>query len=188
MSSISTIRSSRSAIAALALLLAFGCAKSGTERGGATVGKEKVSIPANAGEIGSQAPEFELADLSGKKVRLSDLKGRVVIVDFWATWCGPCRAEIPDFVRLQSKYRERGLTILGVAVNSEEKVVRSFAEDHDINYPVLLEGDETTKLFGGVYAIPTTFVLDRQGRIVKKFIGAMPAEAFEEAVQPLLAS
>jgi len=145
-----------------------------------------LSIPANAGVIGSKAPDFELADLSGKKVRLSDFNNRVVIVDFWATWCGPCRAEIPDFVRLQSKYRGQGLTILGVAVNSEEKTVRSFAEDHDINYPVLLEGDETTKLFGGVYAIPTTFVLDRQGRIVKKFIGAMPAEAFEEAVKPLL--
>ncbi len=147
-----------------------------------------VSIPADAGTIGSQAPEFELADLSGKKVRMSDLKGHVVIVDFWATWCGPCRAEIPDFVRLQSKYREKGLTILGVVVNSEEKTVRSFSEDHDMNYPVLLNGDETTKLFGGIYAIPTTFVVDRQGRIVKKFIGAMSVGAFEEAIQPLLAS
>ncbi len=178
-------------ISVLCLLLSFGCAKSGTERTAESAKgtkEAKGAIPAGADTIGAQAPEFELADISGKKVRLSDFKGRVVIVDFWATWCGPCLHEIPDFVRLQSKYRKEGLVILGVTVNSGEKAVRSVADDHDINYPVLLDGDETTKLFGGIYAIPTTFVLDRQGRIAKKFIGAMPPEAFEEVIQPLLAT
>ncbi len=163
----------------LALLLAFGCARTGTEHGAA----------GGAGAIGSKAPDFELTDLSGKKVQLSDFKGKVVIIDFWATWCGPCREEIPDFVRLQSKYRQQGLVILGLSLDEGgDKKVRSFAEDHDMNYPVLIASPETANLYGGVVGIPTTFVLDRQGRIVKKFIGRMGPETFEEAVKPLLAT
>jgi len=144
---------------------------------------------ANAGEIGSNAADFELADLSGKKVRLSDFKGKVVILDFWATWCGPCRAEIPEFVKLQSKYKDKGLAIVGLSLDSDgESVVAPFARKHDINYTMLLANDGTARLYGGVNAIPTTFILDRQGRIVKKFIGVMPRETFEQAIQPLLAS
>jgi cytochrome c biogenesis protein CcmG/thiol:disulfide interchange protein DsbE len=165
----------------LAALVTGGCARSGSE-------KTQSAIPADAGQIGSQAADFELTDLSGKKVRLSDFKGHVMIVDFWAPWCGPCVAEIPDFVKLQSKYRAQKFTILGLTVNSDETSVRKFAEDHDVNYPLLLEADETTKIYGGVLGIPTTFVVDRQGKIVKKFIGAMSPETFEEAIQPLLAS
>ena len=185
----STIRSSRRSIAILALVLAFGCARSGTEGtgAGAQKGAGSGSIPANAGTIGSQAPDFELTDLSGKKVRLSDFKGKVVILDFWATWCGPCRMEIPDLVKLQTKYGDKGLTIVGLTVSSPEKDVRSFAQDHGMNYPVLLEADDLTHRYGGVVGIPTTFVVDRQGRITQKFIGMMESRAFEEAIQPLLA-
>ena len=164
----------------MALLLAFGCSRTGTEQG-------KVETPAGAGTIGSQAPEFELADLSGKRVRLSDFKGKVVILDFWATWCGPCRVEIPHFVRLQSKYRAQGLAIVGLSLDDDgAKSVRPFVEDHDVNYTMLLANKDTANLYGGIVGIPTTFVLDRQGRIVKKFIGVMPPETFEETVRPLL--
>ena len=165
----------------LALMMAFGCSRSTSEKGAAA------KAPAGDGSIGSQAAEFALTDLSGKTVHLSDFKGRVVIVDFWATWCGPCRMEIPDFVRLQSKYREKGLAIVGLSMDADgEKSVKPFADEHDINYTMLIANDETAKSYGGIQAIPTTFVIDRQGKIVQKFLGAMSAKTFEDAIQPLL--
>jgi peroxiredoxin len=162
---------------ALALALAPGCARKGTES----------AIPADAGTIGSKAPEFALQDLSGKTVRLSDYAGKVVIVDFWATWCGPCRAEVPDFVRLQSKYRDKGLVILGLSLDENgEKLVRDFAKEYGVNYPMLLANPETARRYGGIVGIPTTFVLDRKGQIAQKFIGQVEPRAFEATVQPLL--
>ena len=179
-----TIRSSRRSIAILALVLAFGCARSGTQEKGA--GASKAAQPANAGAIGSKAPDFELTDLMGKKVRLSDFQGKVVILDFWATWCGPCRMEIPNFVKLQTKYGDK-LAIVGLTVSSPEADVRSFAQKQGINYSVLLDADNLTDRYGGIVGIPTTFVVDRQGRITQKFIGVMEPQTFEEAIQPLLA-
>jgi len=146
-------------------------------------------VPADAGAIGSQAAEFELADVSGKKVRLSDFKGKVVVLDFWATWCGPCRVEIPDFVKLQSKYKDKGLEIVGLSLDAVgSSAVAPFLKEHQVNYTMLLANDDTAKSFGGILGIPTTFIIDRQGRIVQKYIGVMPAKTFEEAIQPLLAS
>ena len=168
---------------ALALTMAFGCSRTATEK---APGAAKAQ---GDGSIGSQAAEFALADLSGKTVKLSDFKGKVVIVDFWATWCGPCRMEIPDFVRLQSKYREKGLAIVGLSLDADgASSVKPFADEHDINYTMLIANDETAKSYGGITAIPTTFVIDRQGRIVQKFLGAMSAKTFEDAIQPLLES
>lgn len=166
----------------VALLLASGCARQGSKQGGP-------AVSAGAGAIGSKAPDFELPDLSGKNVRLSELAGKVVILNFWATWCGPCRQEVPDFVRLQSKYRDQGLTIVGLSLDADgARAVRPFAEEYDVNYTMLLANDETADRFGGILGIPTTFVLDRQGKVVKKFIGKMDLKTFEEAIQPLLAT
>jgi len=184
-----TIRSSRKSIAILALVLAFGCARSGTQEKGAGAEKRGVpgAVPADAGAIGSKAPDFELTDLTGKKVRLSDFQGKVVILDFWATWCGPCRMEIPNFVKLQEKYRDKGLAIVGLTVSSQEPEVRSLAQKMGINYSILFDADNLTDRYGGVVGIPTTFVVDRQGHITQKFIGVMEPRTFEEAIQPLLA-
>jgi len=168
-------------------MMAFGCSRSTPEKNAG--GGEKVATPAGSGSIGSQAPDFALTDLSGKTVHLSDFKGKVVIVDFWATWCGPCRVEIPDFVKLQSKYKDKGLEIVGLSLDADgEKAVKPFVDKHDINYTMLLANDETAKSYGGILGIPTTFVIDRQGRIVQKFVGVMPAKTFEDTIQPLLES
>jgi thiol-disulfide isomerase/thioredoxin len=113
----------------------------------------------------------------------------VVILDFWATWCGPCRLEIPHFVEMQRKYGAQGLAVVGLSLDEDgANAVGPFVKKHDVNYTMLLARKEIADLYGGVVGIPTTFVLDRQGRIVKKFIGAMPPETFEDAVRPLLGS
>ena len=183
-----TIRSSskhllRAAILATAVLLAAGCAKRAPEGGGST------TVPSNAGEIGSQAPDFVLLDLNGKSVRLADYKGKVVVLNFWATWCGPCRSEIPDLITLQSKYGSQGVVVLGLSLDAEGAgVVRPFADTHKMTYPQLIANAGTAKMYGGIIGIPTSFVVDRQGRITKKFFGVADLKAFEEAVQPLLAT
>jgi len=113
----------------------------------------------------------------------------VVILDFWATWCGPCRAEIPELVKLQDKYKSQGLEIVGLSMDSDgASAVGPFAKTHEINYTMLLATDDTAHQYGGIVGIPTTFILDRQGKIVKKFIGVVPPETFEQTVQSLLSS
>ncbi len=167
---------------ALGVLLAFGCARRAPEGGGP-------AVPANAGEPGTKAPNFELADLSGKKVQLSDFAGKIVILDFWATWCGPCRAEVPDLVKLQSKYADKGVIVVGLSLDAEgASVVRPFVDEFKVNYPMLLASPETARQFGGIIGIPTTFVVDRQGRITRKFFGRVEARTFEDAIRPLLAT
>ena len=183
----STIRFSRAPFLALVvgcLVLALGCARKepAQQAGGGT------EAPAGEpGAIGTAAPAFSLPDLDGKTISLADFKGKVVILDFWATWCPPCRAEIPDFVRLQSKYRDQGLVVVGLSMDEEgAKIVRPFAEEFNVNYTMLIANDQTANDFGGIVGIPTTFVLDRQGRVVKKFVGQAQLKDFEDAIQPLL--
>lgn len=140
------------------------------------------------GAVGTAAPGFALPDLEGNTVRTSDLKGKVVLLNFWATWCPPCRDEVPDFVRLQSKYRDQGLAIVGLSLDQGgARDVRPFADEYDVNYTMLIAGQETADAYGGIVGIPTTFVLDRNGTIVKRFVGRASSEAFEEAIRPLLA-
>ena len=176
------MRGAAVAALALALALAAGCARKEPGAGGG-----QGAPSADAGTVGSVAPAFAHADLDGKTVQLADFKGKVVILDFWATWCPPCREEVPDFVRLQSKYRDKGLAIVGLSLDAGgAKDVRPFADEFNVNYTMLIANDETANAYGGIVGIPTTFVIDRQGRIVKKFVGLTGYGAFEEAILPLL--
>ena len=133
------------------------------------------------------APEFTLKDSNGKPVKLSDYRGKAVVLDFWATWCGPCKVEIPWFVEFQQKYKDRGLVVLGVASGDEDwSVIQPFAKQMRINYPLVLGNDTTADLYGGIEALPTTFIIDREGRIAKIHIGLASKEDFQNAIEKVL--
>ncbi len=116
------------------------------------------------------APDFTLTSLDGQKITLSSFKGKVVILDFWATWCPPCRAEIPGFVEIYNKYKDAGLVIIGIAMDSENKV-RSFVKSNKVTYPVVLGNGQLANLYGGIEGIPTTFVIDKNGKIANMHVG-----------------
>lgn len=135
------------------------------------------------------APDFNLKTLDGKTLQLSALKGKVVLLDFWATWCPPCREEIPHFKELYDQYRGKGLEIIGVALDDGgEKDVAPFAQKNQINYPLSVTGaQELGQRYGGIRGIPTTFLVDKQGRIAQKYVGYQSKQVFEKEIQALLA-
>ncbi len=137
------------------------------------------------GDITGVAPAFTLLDLNGKSVSLSDFKGKVVILNFWATWCPPCKKEIPDFIDLQTQYGSKGVQIVGIALDQPDKV-RAFAQQNGLNYSVLLGDQETALKYGGITGIPTTVVIDRKGKIVSQFEGFRPRSVFESEIKKLL--
>lgn len=134
-------------------------------------------------------PAFAFPDLSGQTRRLSEWDGRVVMVNFWAPWCPPCREEIPDFIELQERYGEHGLTIVGVAIDTQRNA-QDYADTMGINYPILIAeetGIEVAKDFGNaVGALPYTVVLDRDGEVVFRHRNKLSYQAAEEVVKPLL--
>ncbi|GAB4369872.1 MAG: hypothetical protein Kow0042_11820 [Calditrichia bacterium] len=135
------------------------------------------------------APDFVLYNQDGEKIALSDYKGKVVIVDFWATWCGPCRMEIPGFVKLRKKYHQKGMEIIGISLDQPGwQVVKPFMDQYKINYPIVLGNQKVVMDYGGIRGIPTTFIINREGEIVEKVVGYRPDEYFEERIVNLLES
>ena len=134
-----------------------------------------------------KAPAWKLKDLQGKEVSSADFKGKVVVIDFWATWCPPCRAEIPGYIALQKKYAEQGLVILGFSVDEAgPEAVKKFAVEQKMNYTILMANQGTAAAFGGIEGIPTTFLIDREGRVRNRKVGSMDAAEYEARVVPLL--
>jgi len=134
-----------------------------------------------------QAPAWNLKDLDGHDVSSAQFKGKVLVVDFWATWCGPCVSEIPGYIELQKKYGKDGLVIVGVSLDRKSpQYVQKFAQDHGMNYTIVMGDDAVVDAFGGFDAIPTTFLINRSGRIVHKKTGAMPPAEYEELVKQAL--
>jgi len=138
---------------------------------------------------GKLAPDFELTSLDGKRVKLSDYRGKAVLLNFWATWCSPCKVEMPWFVDLQKKYGNDGLVVLGVAMDdSDSSKIAQFASEMGVNYPVLLGTDKISEEYGNVEFLPTSFYIDREGRFVGKGVGLLARREIEGNVQKALAS
>ena len=133
----------------------------------------------------SPAPAWKLKDLDGKLVKSSDFLGKVVILDFWATWCAPCKVEIPGFIALQKQYGDQGLVVIGVSLDNEPAVVRRFMADFGMNYRVVLGDLMLLQAFGGT-AIQTTVIIDRAGDIAARHVGFTPRQTFENEIKPLL--
>ncbi len=136
-------------------------------------------------EVGGQAPDFTLTDINGKEVSLSGFSGKAVIIDFFASWCPPCRQEVPDFIELQKAYGDKGFAMIGIAVE-DGQAAKNFAEKSGINYPVLVDDEKVSALYGPIRSIPTTFVIDKSGKIVKMYIGARPKAVFEADIKEIL--
>jgi thiol-disulfide isomerase/thioredoxin len=135
----------------------------------------------------AKAPAVTLKDLRGHKVRLSDYKGKVVMLNFWATWCPPCRAEMPDLVKWQSDYRKKGLQVIGITYPPEKKSeVRSFTRSLKVNYPIVIGSKETKELFFQGETLPLTIIIDREGNIREVIEGILLPEEFEQKIKPLL--
>jgi peroxiredoxin len=168
------------AAAALALLILGGCSwYAGARNGSATVKAEKDR---------KTAPDFALKDVDGRTVRLSDYRGKVVLLNFWATWCQPCRIEIPWFIELEKENKSRGFAVLGISMDEDGwDAIKPFVAQLRVNYRTLLGNDMVAQQFGGVDALPTTFLLDRDGRIASTHVGLVSKSDYENDIQALLA-
>ena len=132
------------------------------------------------------APAFKVDTLDGRPLSVGDYQGKVILLNFWATWCGPCRSEIPDLVELQNKYKDQ-LQIIGLVVDDDdEDAVKKFAEKFGINYPVAIATEELRMQYGGIPALPTSFVLDGEGRVVQKHEGLRDPVLYEAEIRSLL--
>jgi thiol-disulfide isomerase/thioredoxin len=161
--------------AATAALLCFLCGSAGAQQ--PTIRFVRNPDP---------APDFKLTTLEGKALNLAEYKNKVVLLNFWATWCGPCRAEVPDLVELQNKYKDQ-VQIIGLVVDDEDQdAIKKFAAEFGINYPVALVTDAMRLEYGGIPALPTSFVLDAQGRIMQKHEGLRDPVLYEVEIRALL--
>jgi thiol-disulfide isomerase/thioredoxin len=146
-----------------------------------------VFSPASVLRQETSAPPFVLKDLDGHTVRLSDYRGKVVLVNFWATWCPPCRAEMPDLVRLQREHGKAGLQIIGITYPPEKETrVRRFAKSLKVNYPIILGTRQVKARFSSDETLPLTVVIDREGKVSDIISGILLREEFDEKIKPLL--
>lgn len=155
----------------------------------AACSSEKVRAAVKAEKDRKPAADFTLKDVNGRTVRLSDYRGKVVLLNFWATWCGPCKIEIPWFMQFEQELKDRGFAVLGVAMDDEGwDAVKPYIEQHKINYRIVLGNDSVADTYGGVDALPTTFLIDRDGRIAAKHQGLVSRSEYQNEILHLLDS
>ncbi len=134
---------------------------------------------------GTLAPDFSLPQLNGQPLQLSSLRGKVVFLDFWATWCQPCREEVPRFIDLQNRYASQGFQIVGVSMDDGPEPVRDFYQRFKLNYPVVMGNAKIGELYGGVLGLPLGFILNRDGRIYARHVGAVDVSLIEKEIVTL---
>jgi peroxiredoxin len=134
------------------------------------------------------AANFTLSDANGSPVKLSDYKGKVVLLNFWATWCGPCKVEIPWFIEFEKTYKDRGFAVLGISMDDDGwKAVRPFVAQRGMNYPVMVGNERVSRLFGGIDSLPATFLIDRLGKIASMHLGLVSKRDYEAEIHKLIA-
>ena len=171
------------AFACVSVLLAAGCGP----KEKAPASSASSAAPAAALPVLRKAPEWTLKDVDGREVKAADFKGKVVVVDFWATWCPPCRKELPAYVAMQKKYADRGLVILGFSMDEIPPAeVKAFGEKMGVNYPLLMADAGTAEAFGGIEGLPTAFVIDRAGNVRHVKLGLADEAAYEALIASLL--
>ena len=133
--------------------------------------------------------DFTMPDLNGKKVSLSSFKGKVILLNFWATWCGPCKAEVPAFVELQEKYKN-DLVVVGYSVDDDAPKAAAFAKEYKVNYPILLgeEREDVQDAYGPIWGIPASFIISKEGKVCKKHLGIATKAQFEKDIKALITS
>lgn len=167
-----------SLIILLAVVTTFSlaCGESGANN------KDNIAVSDNTKKA---APDFSLEDINGKVVKLSDFKNKIVIIDFWATWCPPCRKGIPDLIELQNDYK-KDLVIIGISLDREtKKDVPGFVKNYGINYPIVYGNQEVSQKYGGIQAIPTSFIIDKKGYIVETYVGLVPKSNYETIIKQI---
>ena len=137
--------------------------------------------------VSKPAPDFVLTDSTGAQVKLSAQKGKVVLLNFWATWCGPCKVEIPWFMSFQQQYKDQNFEVLGVAFDDDGwQMVKPYISEHKINYRIVLGNDDLDKAYGGIESLPTTFIIGRDGRIASQHKGLVSKSTYQEEITRLL--
>src|SRR4051812_47745458 len=147
------------------------------------------SSPETAPSAGKGEPaklDLTLKDMHGASVRLADYKGQVIVLNFWATWCGPCQLEIPELVETYTKYKDKGVVVLGVSIDDSAETLRAYAPQKKMTYPVLLMQDDVDEAYGPILGVPITFFIGRDGRISRKHFGPVTKEQTEQEIKALL--
>ena len=149
-----------------------------------TARDNRTNGPTKGQLIGNLAPDFELPALDGKKLKLSDLRGKAVLLNFWATYCGPCKIEMPWFVELQKEYGPQGFQIVGVAMDdASTEDIAKFTKEMGVNYPILLGKESVGESYGGVGVLPTTFFVDRDGKLIAREFGLQSRSVFVDHIK-----